>query len=94
MIAGEDVAELRGPVPQRDLRGHADLFQLRLLECADVAAGLGRLGVEFEIDQRRGDELDRGKTLVELSRGEEALEQIASALPYAARAAAAGGAQQ
>ena len=42
----------------------------------DVAAGRGRLGVEFEVDQRRGDELHGGKALVEFSRGEEALQQI------------------
>jgi hypothetical protein len=42
----------------------------------DVLAGRGRLGVEFEIDQRRGDELHGGKALVELSRGEEALQQV------------------
>ena len=76
VIAGEDMAELRGPVPQRDFRGHADLFQLRLLERCNVAAGLGRLGVEFEVDQRRGDELDGGKALVEFSRGEEAGQQL------------------
>ena len=36
----------------------------------------GRLGVEFEIDQRGGDELHRGKALVEFSRRDEALQQI------------------
>jgi hypothetical protein len=32
--------------------------------------------VEFEIEQRRGDELHRGKPLVEFSRREEALQQV------------------
>ena len=32
--------------------------------------------MEFEIDQRRGDELDRRKALVEFSRLDEALQQI------------------
>ncbi|GCC48925.1 hypothetical protein chiPu_0033207 [Chiloscyllium punctatum] len=76
MVAGEDVTELGRPVAQRDFRGHADLLQLLLFEGADVPARRRRLGVEFEVDQRRGDELDGGKALVELARGEEALEQI------------------
>jgi len=37
---------------------------------------LADAGWELEIEQRRGDELDGGKTLVELARGEEALEQV------------------
>ena len=64
------------PVPQRDFRRHADLFQLRALERPHVAAGEGRLGVKFEIDQRRGDEFHRGKALVEFARGQEALQEI------------------
>ena len=35
-----------------------------------------RLGVEFEIDQRRGDEFHGGEALVEFARGDEALQQI------------------
>ena len=76
MIAGEDVTELRRTVTQRDLLGHADLFQFASLEGADILRGGGRLGVEFEIDQRRGGELDGGETLVEFSRGQEPLQQI------------------
>ena len=70
------MAELLRPVPQRNFRGHPDFFQLVALECPHVPAGGGRLGVEFEIDQRRGDEFHGGKALVEFARGEEALQQI------------------
>ena len=69
------MAELLRPVPHRDFRRHSDFFQLVLLERPHVAARRGRLGVEFEIDQRRGDEFHRGEALVEFARGDEALER-------------------
>ncbi len=76
VIAGKDMAELLRPMPQRDFRRHADFFQLIALERPHVRDRRGRLGVEFQIDQRRGDELHGGKTLVEFARGNEALQQV------------------
>jgi len=76
MVAGEDVAKLRGPVAQRDLLGHADLLQLLLLEGAHIlraAAGWVWNSRSISADETK---LDGGKTLVEFSRGKEALEQI------------------
>ena len=58
MIAGEDVTELLGPVAHRDFRGHADLLQFPPLKGAHVGARRRRLGMEFEIEQRGGHELD------------------------------------
>src|ERR1700735_3336536 len=44
--------------------------------CTSWLAGRRRLGGEFEIDQRRGDEFDGGKALVEFARGQEALQEV------------------
>ena len=46
------------------------------LERRGVDALGGRQRMEFEIDQARGDVLDRGKALVEISRREEPLQQL------------------
>ena len=67
--------EVRRAVAHRDLARHADAGQRGGLARHRVGvAGAGRV-VEVDVDDRRGQELDRRKALVERARGAKPLDQ-------------------
>ena len=73
--AGEQVLEMRRTVAQADFRRHADFREKIPLERLDIEPG--RIGprMQVEVQQRAGRVFDRGKTLVEIARGEQPFEQ-------------------
>src|SRR4051794_38195512 len=67
--------EMRRPVPQPDLRRHADPREEFLLEAGDVEGARIGARMQIEVEHRAGGVLDRCEALVEGARREQPLQQ-------------------
>ena len=67
--------EMRRPVPQPDLRRHADAREEFLLEGVDIERTRIGARMQIEVEHRAGGVSDGREALVEGARGEEPLQQ-------------------
>src|SRR5262249_1921328 len=74
--AGEQMPEMRRPVPEADLGRHADLCDKLFLERVDIELAALGTRMQIEVEHRACRVFDGREALVERTRGEELLQKL------------------